>query len=109
MSKLKLYEQTDIEYLRLKLFSDYANMLLDKTDSTCLIEIEETYVDFGQNWKYTALITFDLKDKSTWQSLNFRDYEAIVSCDSVSEIKIYAEAYVRGLLNGEICQRLTFK
>ncbi len=71
---LKIFAPTTQEYKSLKDFANYLN-----EDSTNIhYEIEDTYFDFGQNWRYTTIIAHDLTVPETsvlhsYQALSPRD------------------------------------
>lgn len=100
MNALKIYSPTDIEYTKLRIFASKVN---DIVYLDYWVSIDTTYVDYGSDWKYTALITERHDDNSSWQSLNFRDYEKVVTCDSFEQITEWACKYAEGLLDGKIC------
>lgn len=98
MSSIKVYSKDSMEYRKLKLFADMCNGKFREKEIRCYVTIETTYFDFGQDWKYTALITTEMFG-SSWQSLCPRDYENILLCDSISEMDRYAEKYVNEAWN----------
>ena len=105
MSNLKVSKMTDVEYARLKAFSEFAfNYQLEtrKADDF-FVGVGETYFDYGQYWKYTALITKDEEKEESWQSRCPRDHELVTNCDSVAQLKAMAEYYIDHLDKGEIC------
>lgn len=105
MGKIRIYDRNEIEFARLKTF---ANMVNEKT-TKFFVETKNIYFDFGQDWRYTALVTEDLKEADrTWQSVNPRDYEAIITCDSFEKLNEYATKYVKGLEDGKISMHLSF-
>lgn len=104
MDNLKVFKWTDVEYSRLKAFSEFAfNYQLEshKADDF-FVGVGVTYFDFGQDWKYTALITKNEETDDSWQSVCPRDHKLITNCDSVSKLKAMAEYYIDHLDNGEI-------
>lgn len=71
------------------------------------VQIKETWLDFGADWKYTAFITYDEeKENRSWQSFCPRDWELIVNCDSISKIIDMAWYYMDELNKGNICANL---
>ena len=98
---IKIYGNDTVEYQRLKLFRDNANRLLYNASKA--ISIKEMYFDMGQDWMYTGLIFEDFKGNSSYQAFCPRDYELIVSCDSISKIMqmatYYAEENIKGNWN----------
>lgn len=91
MSLIKVYPKNSMEYKKLELFASMCDDKFDEKGIDCFVTIETTYFDFGQDWKYTALITNEAT--SSYQSLCPRDYENILLCDSISELDRYAEIY----------------
>ena len=104
MGKIRVYDYCEIERQRLSLFKTLANSFFDERYT---VTVETTYFDFGQNWKYTALITYDNKDINRhWQSVCPRDYELIISTDSITKMRDMAKYYVNGIIEGNICVNL---
>ncbi len=108
MNNLKVFKMTDVEYSRLKAFSEFAfnYQLESRKASDFFIGVGEMYFDFGQNWKYTGLITKNEETEQDWQTLCPRDHELVTNCDSVAKLKEMAEYYIDHLDKGEICVNL---
>lgn len=105
MSRIKIYNANDIEYQRLSLFTRFANK--EFYTSLYCVQMENIYFDFGQNWKYTGLITYDNNERDRhWQSVCPRDYELIVTTDSISKMKEMAIYYAQAIKDGNICVNL---
>lgn len=108
MSLIRVYDEKEIEYRKLQFFCDVCNNELINWGAHKYVFIRECYFDLGQDWKYTALITEDFAKYSTWQSVCPRDYEAIVSSDSFSEIEAWAYDYAEALMREEVGVHLSF-
>lgn len=66
------------------------------------VTIETTYFDYGQNWKYTAFITYDYDEDDEnkideWQSLCPRDWSLVVEETDISRIIDMAWFYMDNL------------
>lgn len=100
MGKIRVYNENEIEYLRLKMFTEICNdLLIEKGNIDDFISVQETYFDYGQNWKYTALIMHKLVNgmgmtMTTYQLFCPRDWELIINTDSIEKIKAMAEYYI---------------
>lgn len=105
MGTIRIYKDTELESIRLRTFADICNRKFRQNGLPMWVTLEEIYFDFGQNWMYTAPITYDRrKDKeSSWQSLCPRDYEIITDCDSIGDMNRYADYYVNAVIDGDIC------
>lgn len=70
------------------------------------VEIKVVYFDYGQNWKYTALITTDEDDNSdatrSWQSLCPRDWSIVVECTDIKQIINMAWYYMDKISQGKV-------
>lgn len=96
---MRVYGVREMEYRKMRVFCDIVNSLVaEKRRKYFYLELKNTYVDFGQDWKYTCPITEDANER-TWQSLSFRDYKALLDCDSFSRIEEFAKMYVEHLLD----------
>jgi hypothetical protein len=99
MSNLKVFKMTDVEYSRLKAFAEFAfnyQMEARKADDF-FVGVGETYFDYGQDWKYTALITKDEEKEESWQSLCPRDWELVVTETDINKIIAMAWFYMDNL------------
>ena len=71
------------------------------------VAIENTYFDFGQDWMWTTIIVKDEKNqRRSWQALSPRDWELIVTCDSISKLTEMALYFMDNIANDNICVRL---
>ena len=95
---IRVYEPTEIEYMKLRIFANFTNIELDKLgDEQHKVTIDDIYFDYGQGWKYTGLLTE--KNDSCWQSVCPRDYELILLTDSISKLQEMAKWYANKLVN----------
>ena len=97
MNNFKIYDSNELQYKKLELFSDLVTDYLKKGG---FVIVETTYFDYGQNWKYRALITY--KNGDSWQSVCPRDYELILFTDSIAIMDKMARYYAEQLDNGKI-------
>lgn len=103
MNKIREYQPNEIQYAKLKLFADFTNNILTEIgDALHKVCVENIYFDFGQNWKYTALVTYK-GGSDSWQSFYAREYELIIDTDSIDEMYAMAKFYAKSLANGKIC------
>lgn len=69
------------------------------------VRIENTYFDFGQDWKWTTIIVEDEEEESellrSYQALCPRDWELIVTCDSISKLTDMAWDFMDCIANGK--------
>lgn len=61
------------------------------------VKIKTTYFDYGQDWKYTAFITYDEDTNMECQSLCPRDWELVVTETDISKIVSMAWFYMDNL------------
>ena len=101
---IKVYENGSIEKGILKYFASVFNAEMQNTEY--LMTVENIYIDYDQDWAYTALITN--KGIDSWQSLCPRDYENIISNDSFSDVYKLAIDYAKAISEGKISVHLTF-
>lgn len=99
MSMITVYELGTLQHERLTAFMHFANKHLQFAK----IKLENIYFDMGQDWKYTALVTYRTDNMSSWQSLCPRDYEKVVMCDSFEQIQAWACKYADEINNSNIC------
>ena len=52
-------------------------------------EVENTYFDFGQDWKWTTIICYDEGNNRSWQVLSPREWGEITEAQSLEEIDQY--------------------
>lgn len=76
----RVFQDYELEYQKLKLVAD---MLTTFSPNGTVYIVEVTYLDFGQDWKWTTIIS-DSKD--SWQILNPREWEKIVESDNIDEL-----------------------
>lgn len=109
MGKIRIYEATEIESIRLHTFANIANEIYKSHGMSEYITVEDIYFDYGQNWWHTALVTNapDEKWGNRWQTVCPRDYEIIISCDSVADLARYADYYVEARIDDEVCVDLS--
>jgi hypothetical protein len=71
------------------------------------VTIENTYFDAGQDWMWTTIIVKDEDDCGrSWQALCPRDWELIVTCDSISKLTDMAWDFMDNIAKGNICVNL---
>ena len=102
-SSIRTYKSNEIESVRLHLFANACNTLYIERGMLEEIRIKDIYFDHGQNWMYTAPVTYEFAKGDSWQSVCPRDYEIIINCDSVADILRYADYYVTSRMNNDIC------
>ena len=83
------------ELMRMRFFVNFAeHWMMENNNYRFSLEIEDIYYDMGSNWKYTALVTYRESDKTSWQSLDGREWVELVNDDSVESIKKRAYDYM---------------
>lgn len=73
--------------MALKIFQEAALQWM--SENKCFsydLTIENTYFDFGQDWKWTTIIVTDEDRDSSWQAFCPRDWETIVECSDINKI-----------------------
>ena len=94
MNNIRVYEKNERQYKVLKMFAEMVNDNL--TDG--YLTVENIYFDMGQNWKYTALVTYKEDGVfGSWQSFCPRDYELILYTDSIAILEKMAKYYAEEL------------
>lgn len=76
----RVFQEYELEYQKLKLVAD---MLTTFSPNGTVYIVDVTYLDFGQDWKWTTIIS---DSKHSWQILNPREWEKIVESDSIDEL-----------------------
>ena len=99
MGKIRVYEKTEVEFIRLKIFTEIVNNLLEKADNyTDYLTIKTTYFDCGQDWQYSAIIIHEYVEAfnkvEKYQAFCPRDWELIINTDSISKLEEMAKYYV---------------
>ena len=81
MDTIKIYAKETPEYKRLEMV---ANLLTTASPIGTIFRVEETYFDFGQNWKWTTICATHPKYGS-YQALSPRDHEKILTSTNIFE------------------------
>ena len=74
---IAVYKPETFEYKRLE---EAAATLTAASPNGTIYTVEETYFDYGQNWKWTTIIARK-PNGSTWQALCPRDHALILNGD----------------------------
>ena len=74
-------------YACLEWMSDHNNFDYD-------VEMTSCYFDFGQDWKWTTIVVTNEETGSHWQALSPRDWELIVTCDSIDKLVKMAYSFM---------------
>ena len=67
-----------------------AKLMTEKSRRGYQYYVGETYFDFGQNWKWTTILTDD------FQALYPTEQEAIILSDTPEELEAAVDEYFRG-------------
>lgn len=96
MTKIKVYQVGSKERKNLELFEGMVNTMCD---SRFFIEIKNIYFDVDSDWMYTSPVTYDMSLEyiASWQSLNAKNYEKLVSCENIVQVAEIADAYIKEL------------
>ena len=89
---IQTYGKTDTAYKSLEIA---AAMLSLESETGVRYAVENTYFDYGQNWKWTTIVAHG-KDGGRWQVLNPKEHGLITDGLSVAGIV----AAVRMVQNG---------
>ena len=90
------------EHIALRIFVDGCEQWnLENKNFRYNVTIKNMYFDFGQDWKYTGLLTQDTEEDNEWQSLNPKEWKDVVNCDSISEIVDMAWTYMDKLVQSK--------
>ena len=92
MNAIKVFNYGTREYNALK----FAAAAMTLASSEVRYEVEDTYFDYGQGWKWTTVIAHKNRPEGyctdSWQALNPREQEAIVFAENPEEIcKVISE------------------
>lgn len=60
--------------------------------------VEDTYFDFGQNWRYTTVIAYR-KDGASWQALSASDHDLVTDIGTLEAIAKAVENTVNSKFN----------
>lgn len=99
-NKIRIYNKNEIEMFRLQTFAKMVNDLMEvKGNYDDFVKVRTVYYDLGQNWQYSALIMHEVveafgKTVSEYQLFCPRDYELIISTDSIKKLWRMADYYV---------------
>ena len=89
--------------ISLKTFCDACNEYSKENRGHFKVSMQECYFDFGQDWRYTALITTNETNGNHWQSVCPRDWELIATTKNIDTLIDMAWYYMDSITNGEIC------
>ena len=92
MSSIQCYQKHSNEYNRLRT----AAAVLELLEPSLHFDVDDTYFDYGQDWRWTTIIATDPEKKpgtvlSKFQYLSPRDQEDIVSCTDCRQIAAVCE------------------
>lgn len=59
-------------------------------------EVEETYFDYGQDWSWTTIITYNDEKGDSWQCLTPREWEYVVTAETLADLLVTAEQITSG-------------
>lgn len=96
MAEERIYKSNEIEYKRLRIVSDRMNEIAEEKYGnryTVFYRVSETYLDYGQNWKWSTIIKEKMNGDSC-QILCPRDFKLIIHEDSISKLMEYAEKFM---------------
>lgn len=71
------------EYFQLKVACQIAEELTEHMQ----FKVQDVYFDFGQDWMWTTIIAYNLKDGSSFQMLSPREWEEIINDATNSRIR----------------------
>lgn len=83
------------EYKKLQIVAEYLNSNAIQNDTKTNFYVGETYLDFGQNWKWTTILADNPKKGSSWQVLYPREWKEIYLAEP-SELYEIAEQIING-------------
>lgn len=98
MSNIRIYKEDEKQYRTLKLFAEMVNDF----SKTVTMKVENIYFDMGQNWWYSALVTYKKGTDDSWQSFCPRDYELILYTDSIAILEKMAKYYAEKIDDDKI-------
>lgn len=87
---IKVYDKGTNEYNKLNIACDELNKIAnEKYKGAFYFTIEETYFDYGQDWKWTTIIAHNTRKSgimASWQALTPRDQEDILTDNYMQEV-----------------------
>lgn len=87
---IKVYDKDTSEYKKLSIACDELNRIAnEKYNGVFYFTIEETYFDYGQDWKWTTIIAHNTQETgimASWQALTPRDQEDIITDNYMQEV-----------------------
>lgn len=78
-----LLEAESNEFSQLRI----ACQVLSELTYDMLFKIEDIYFDAGQDWKWTTIVAYNLKENNQWQCLSPREWEEIINGATRNQIK----------------------
>lgn len=82
MNMIKVYDERSEEMKTLKLACYELEQISARNGYGTRYTVETTYFDYGQNWKYSAIIA-NKDNGNSWQALCPRDYERVLTADDI--------------------------
>lgn len=80
---IRVFPEDSMEYKRLKDFCT----TLNKNSKRTAYSVEETYFDYGQNWKWTTIIAHTKEERGGgYQALTPADQEKVITNTNVDEV-----------------------
>ena len=95
MKKVMTKETHSKEYEALE---TTANLLTALSRGGTRYIVEDTYFDFGQDWRYTSVIAYR-KDGTSWQALSASDHDLVTDIGTIEAIEKAVENTVNSKFN----------
>ena len=87
----KILERDSNEYFQLKVFCQ----ILEDLTEDMRYEAKDTYFDAGQDWMWTTVVAYNLREGGSFQALNPRDWSEIVLDATNSRMREIAKENIK--------------
>ena len=84
MERVLMFEEQEYKNLQA-----VASMLTATSKNGYIYQVENVYLDFGQDWMWTTIVAYNLKDDSitgSWQVLSPAEWKDVVLADGAVEL-----------------------
>lgn len=89
MGNIRIYNKEEKQYSKLKILASIIEYVVRNVyDANVTIEVEETYFDFGQDWKWTTLIAYrgNVSNNDTYQMLSPKHMDMLTEANDIKDI-----------------------
>jgi hypothetical protein len=90
-SAIRVFPRGSEEYFKL---DKVASWLTYFSPNNIYYTVEQTYFDYGQDWKWTTIIAYK-SESDSWQAINPKQQESILACTTDEELEKVAKNILR--------------